>query len=390
MKISFTPLGISCAALVSLSAHAQLTVTELAGGLFPNNFSTLLGSTAFGKDEIGGGGLPQHKIPNVRDAIYGNGNSWIGDSVNSFIGISFGAEPISVGQFAFGRDNTGMFFDRTAGTYTLQYTTAANPDASTPEAGWITIGALTQSQDDAGVYSGSQRHAFSFPSVSATGMRLITPGSSFASGAAIDELEFTSFAPAPLTLQLTGGVVNPLTNIALDSNGGAAFAKDLINNGEFSAHTIPHLNDGIYGNNNSWIGNSEDSFAGVRFLTPQTIERLAFGRDNTAAFADRADGYYLVQYTTVTNPDASTPEESWTNIGPAFIDAAAADRALRHEYSFSPVAGATGLRVITPGNGINSGRAIDELEVYAIPEPGSVLLAALGGATMLMRRRRRA
>jgi len=390
MKSSSLFLAIACAATSALTVRAQLTVTELGGGLFPNNFSTLSGSAAFGKDEIGGGSLPQHKIPNVRDAVYGNSNSWIGDSLNSFIGISFGSAPLSVGQFAFGRDNTAAFFDRTAGTYTLQYTTIPNPDASTPEAGWITIGALTQSQDDAGVYSGARRHAFNFPSVSATGMRLITPGSSFASGAAIDELEFTSFAPAPLTLQLTGGSMNAETNIALTANGGTAFAKDVINDGSLAPHQIPHLNDGLYGNSNSWIGNSEDSFAGVRFLTPQTIERLAFGRDNTASFADRADGYYLVQYTTVANPDASTPEESWTNIGPAFIDAAAADRAQRHEYSFAPVAGATGLRVITPGNGINTGRAIDELEVYAIPEPGSVLLAAFGGAAMLLRRRRKA
>lgn len=388
MKIPFIPLAISCAALFSLSARAQLTVTELGGGLFPNNFSTQPASTAFGRDEIGGGSLPQHKIPNVRDAIYGNGNSWIGDSENSFIGISFGSAPLSVGQFAFGRDNTSTFFDRTAGTYTLQYTTTPNPDATTPEAGWITIGSLTQSQDDAGAFSSSRRHAFNFPSVSATGMRLITPGSSFASGAAIDELEFTSFAPAPLTLQLTGGALNPVTNIALDVNGGAAFAKDLINNGGFPAHTIPHLNDGIYGNNNSWIGNSEDSFAGVRFTAPQSIERVAFGRDNTAGFADRADGYYLVQYTTATNPDASTADAEWMTIGPAFIDASEATRALRHEFSFSPVAGATALRIITPGNGLGSGRAIDELEVYAIPEPGSAMLACVGLATLFRRQRR--
>jgi hypothetical protein len=95
-----------------------------------------------------------------------------------------------------------------------------------------------------------------------------------------------------------------------------------------------------------------------------------------------------VQYTTASNPDASTADADWINIGPVFYDANDPTRALRHEYSFSPVADATALRIITPGAGINTGRAIDELEVYAIPEPGSVLLASLGGAAMLMRRRR--
>lgn len=389
MKVSFVPLAISCAALVTLTARAQLTVTELGGGVFSNNFSTLPGSSAFGKDEIGAGTLPQHKIPNVRDSVYGNSNSWIGDSANSFIGISFGAVPLSVGQIAFGRDNTGTFFDRTEGAYTLQYTTTPSPDATTPDGSWLTIGSITQTQNDAGVYSSSRRHAFDFLAVSATGMRLITPGSSFASGACIDELEFAPFAPAPLTLQLTGGTMNSATNIALDANGAIAFAKDLIGNGSFSpTHAIPNLNDGIYGNANSWIGETEDSFAGVRFANPQEIRGVAFGRDNTAQFGDRADGYYLIQYTTVSSPDASTPDSSWNNIGPAFLDASDPNRALRHEYSFAPVSGATGLRIITPGVGLTSGRAIDELEIYAVPEAGSAALACVGVA-MLFRRRRR-
>ena len=52
------------------------------------------------------------------------------------------------------------------------------------------------------------------------------------------------------------------------------------------------------------------------------------------------------------------------------------------------IAGATGLRVITPGSGGADGRAIDELEVYAVPEPGSALLALTGLATMISRGRR--
>jgi hypothetical protein len=371
-----------------VAAHAQLQVTEMNGTLFPGNYSTLPTSTAFGKDEIGGGSLPQHKIPNIRDGIYGNSNSWIGDSTDSFVGVSFGGTPVPVAQFAFGRDNTGQFSDRSAGTFTLQYTTTANPDATTPDAQWVTIGSITQSQNDAGVYSSAKRHAFSFPSVNATGMRVITPGSSFASGADIDELEFTSvFARPAITLALVGGEMNPTTNIALDSNGGVAFAKDVLQG--FPAHSIPHLNDGITGNPNSWIGDTEDSFAGVKFALPQQVNRIAFGRDNTGQFLDRADGYYLVQYTKDLNPDASTPDTDWLTIGPVFIDAAAADRELRHEYTFDPVAGATALRLIAPGNGIGSGRAIDELEVYAIPEPGSALLLVAGGALAGLRRRRR-
>ena len=382
------PLALVVAVSAVLSAQGQFTVTQMNGS-FSTNYSTLPTSTAFGRDEIGGGGLAIHKIPNIRDGVYGNDSSWIGDSQDSFVGISFGTTPLSVGQFAFGRDSTGTYSDRTAGTYTLQFTTVPNPNASTPEAAWTTIGSLTQSQDDAGLYSSSRRHAFNFTPVSATGMRLIAPGSSFVNGADIDELEFAPFAPAPLTLQTVGSTMNFATNIALVTNGGVPFAKDLLQNGAYLEHTIPHLNDGLYGNAQSWIGDSEDSFAGVRFAAPSTIGRVAFGRDNTGQFGDRADGYYLVQYTRAANPSATTPESDWFDIGPAFVDAVAADRGLRHEYSFAPVAGATGLRVISGGNGIATGRAIDELEVYAapIPEPGTASLA-LAGLVLLARRRR--
>jgi hypothetical protein len=322
----------------------------------------------------------------VRDGIYGNSNSWIGDSLNSFVGIRFGAIGLPVGQIAFGRDNTGSFFDRAAGPYTIQYTMVPNPDAATPDALWLTIGTLTQGGNDAGLFSGSRRKALNFPPVLATGVRVVTPGSSFANGAAIDELELSTFAPAPLARRGTGGTMDAARNIALAANGGAAFGKDEILGGSLAIHRIPHLNDGSYGNSNSWIGDSKDSFAGVSFASPQTIERVAFGRDNTGDVQDRADGYYLLQYTTVAKPDASTLDLSWADIGPVFIDAAVADRARRHEFSFAPVAGATGLRVIVPGNGINSGRAIDELEVYAVPEPGGAVLA-LGAVALLGRRR---
>ena len=231
--------------------------------------------------------------------------------------------------------------------------------------------------------SSARRHAFNFPEVQATGVRIITPGSGFAGGAAIDELEVAAFAPAPLTLQGTSGFMNPDTNIALAINGGTAFAKDVILGGTLApTHTIPNLNDGIYGNANSWIGDSEDSFAGIRFATPNTIAKIAFGRDNTGAFADRASGYYLVQYTREANPDGATPEASWFDIGPVFIDGAGFDKALRHEYAFTPVAGVTGVRVIVPGNGMGTGAAIDELEVYAVPEPAGGALVLLGGALL--------
>ena len=208
---------------------------------------------------------------------------------------------------------------------------------------------------------------------------------SFGDGADIDELEVAAFAPAPFTLQTVGGTMGP-GNVALS---GGAFAKDVLPG--YAAHTIPHLKDGIYGNANSWIGDSLASFAGITFTSATTIDRIAFGRDNTPFYADRSDGFYLVQYSVIPGANETTPDTGWTNIGPLYIDAADPDRALRHEYSFSAVAGATAVRIVTPGAGIGNGTAIDELEVYAaVPEPGGVALAFGGMLSLLARRRRRA
>ena len=357
---------------VASIAHAQFTITELNGGPFAANLSTQGGASAFAKDLIAGGAYPQHTIPHLNDNTFGNSNSWIGDTPTSFAGISLGATPISVGRIAFGRDNTATYFDRTAGIYTIQYTTVANPNASTLDASWTTLGTITHAGGGPSLISTSRRHAWNFTPVLATGFRIQTPD-----GACIDELELAPFAPAPFTLQATGGTMGA-GNIAL---GGVAFAFDVLPG--YAAHSIPHLNDGIYGNANSWIGNSADSFAGVSFASAQTIDHLAFGRDNSPFYTDRAEGTYLVQYTTVPGANETTPDASWTNIGALNIDPADPNRALRHEYSFDPVAGATALRIVAP-----TGAAIDELEVYVVPEPGSAMTLLIGAAALGLRRRK--
>jgi len=189
-----------------------------------------------------------------------------------------------------------------------------------------------------------------------------------------------------MSLVTTGGSMDVSTNIGLNTTS-TAFARDLLGNGSFApTHTIPNLNDGIYGNSNSWIGDSESSFAGLDFNGSYTINRAAWGRDNTGTFSDRSGGTYQLQYTTTPDPNASTPDSSWITIGPVYYDHNGIDSADRHEYSFSPVT-ATGLRLFVAGNGLGSGIAIDEFEAYAVPEPAVAGLALLTGAGLLRRRR---
>ncbi len=157
------------------------------------------------------------------------------------MGLNFGAAAVPVGRIAWGRSNTGVHGDRTAGLYTVHYTQVPNPQSGVgpglavtgnPAPGWASIGAVNYLfQGAPGTATNmSLRHEWSFPSVNATGLRLTAPGSSFADGAAIDELEAYTFAAAPISLVTTGGSMHVPTNIALTST---AFAKDLLAGGGY-------------------------------------------------------------------------------------------------------------------------------------------------------------
>ncbi|MES2469904.1 MAG: hypothetical protein V4675_21565 [Verrucomicrobiota bacterium] len=159
-------------------------------------------------------------------------------------------------------------------------------------------------------------------------------------------------------------------------------------------HYIPTLNDGLYGNANSWIGADGNSpaFAGIALGQLTTITSFAFGRDNgnnvtdpqdngyLGQLPDRCLGLYTIQITRIATPDATTQETGdaatgWVTVGT--LDYIASEDAVigggftayyRHEYEIAEgVAGvqATGFRILVPGTGISpAGTAIDEIELY--------------------------
>lgn len=182
--------------------------------------------------------------------------------------------------------------------------------------------------------------------------------------------------PDQPVLKQTGGALST-KDVALASNGGTAFAKDVISG--FAAHQIAHLNDGLYGNDHSWIANSDESFVGIAFDKAYTIGSLAFGRDNTGSYGDRYGGVYMLQYTRIANPNVTTSDSDWITFGavdPSFSES------LRHLYEFASIDGVTGIRLVVDDSSSGPGYAnyigIDELEVYAVPEPGPIVMLATG------------
>ena len=182
------------------------------------------------------------------------------------------------------------------------------------------------------------------------------------------------------------GAVAP-DNLALASQGAIAFGSTAFLPG--GIHDFPNVIDGFYGNSSSWISDfglpDTNPFVGIAFGHPVTLTNLAWSRDNgddaertpAGPYADRATGTYILQITSASNPDSSTPETEnaatgWATIGSvtykAGTDNLAFSAYLRHRFDLSaddqPLS-ATGLRIKVS----DGGTAIDELEVNGPPEP---------------------
>ncbi|HEX2750428.1 MAG TPA: lamin tail domain-containing protein, partial [Verrucomicrobiales bacterium] len=391
-----------------------LALAEEAGSMDAANDLALAskGAVAFAKDLLGNGAYaPTHTIPNLNNGTYGNASSWIGDTANSFCGISLGATPVTLRSIAFGRDNTAGFTDRSLGLFTLQYTTVANPSAATPDASWTNIGTLNYQSAGGGnnFTAPSRRHRFNFTAVSATGIRLTCPGAGLGTGSCVDEIELyeqagTVFTPSPLTIVPGSGYTvtwdgnngpnpspNAPPNLARAADGGVAFASgELGPSLGLTYHLVSNINDGKYTNPFSWIGaNAANQYAAVKFGGLVGINKVAWGRDSSGAFTDRSLGVYTVQITTVPAPGTATAETGdsatgWKTVGTftySFSDPTFTQN-MRHEYVVAqggnPIP-ATALRIKVSDPGID----IEELEVYGAEQPDVVFGMSLTAAELL-------
>ena len=271
------------ALLLPLTAkvHAQLvidpTMTFVQEGGFVGAGNLGTTGTAFALD-VYPFAPATHSIPHLNDGFFGNGNSWLDDinGLGSYAGIGFGSAQ-TIASFAFGRDNLGTFGDRAVGLYTIQFTA----DADLGTATWNTIGTINMDLGT-GVTSPALRHRFNLVTpVSATGFRLLTPD-----GNAIDELELFATAGTPNRLEINSA---PGFTVTWDGNDGDHFnpanpapvprnlatTATAFTSSDYGPalgipyHRVINVNDGLYGNANSWIALPSDAnpTAGVAFTT---------------------------------------------------------------------------------------------------------------------------
>jgi len=339
--------------------------------------------------------------------------AWRYDDTGTDLGVAWRAPnyddsawPSGAGLLTFGAlpDTTGTTLEPNRTTY--YFRTSFNFSGATSN---VTIDVSAVVDDGAVFYlNGAEIHRQNMPTGAVTfatsaaspisnpnlANRIIVPGSSLVQGVNVLAVEVHQVTEAATSsgIVLTGGGLTlveegpvggtPPMNLARQP-GASPFVIDSL--AGFPIHNFVGLTDGVYGNPNSWIGNSGNpGYAGVRFGGQFTVGSIAFGRDNTAAFGDRTLGLYTLQYTRVAAPGTGTtvtqnPDTGWASIGTLNYQSVGtglfANPSRRHRFTFTPV-DATGIRLVVPGTGIGAGTCIDELEVNSPETTGDIAFGA--------------
>ncbi|MGY8689158.1 MAG: DUF1549 domain-containing protein, partial [Verrucomicrobiales bacterium] len=82
-------------------------------------------------------------------------------------------------------------------------------------------------------------------------------------------------------------------NIALASNGTKPTTSGTLKG--YPIHQLEHINDGLLGNNHSWISDTGSGWIQLTFAQLQTIERAVWARDRTGQISDRVATDYVIE-----------------------------------------------------------------------------------------------
>jgi hypothetical protein len=169
---------------------------------------------------------------------------------------------------------------------------------------------------------------------------------------------------------------NTITNLAY--NGIAAVVSGTIA-GVPLIHNAAYLNDGYYGNGASWISDNSNSWVILDLGSSHLINSVSFGRDRLGYFDDRDPGQYTISV-------SMSQSSGYTTV---------ADSSLL-SFSGNITGNDTILTTFNAVNAryikmtfVNSGVAIDEVGVYAVPEPSATILLGFGTIGLGVLRRKK-
>src|SRR6185503_3062625 len=193
-------------------------------------------------------------------------------------------------------------------TYSLQYSTDANPGAGST---WTAIGSYTYTELNCATPMPRSYFAFT-PVANVTGIRLLFTAVNCAIQPAVQELEV--YAPATISPGSTGdgpvaAAIAGRPNLCLASAGGVSFSSsDLGPN-----YSAPDVNDGVIDHSGfSWIPATATAgeFVGVGFPVPAEVDSVVW--HGQTAYNGRSGGVYSLEYSKDANPNGAS---SWIAIG---------------------------------------------------------------------------
>ncbi len=210
----------------------------------------------------------EHRLEHVHDGRYGNGHSWMSDEAGQGWLLFELPEAHRLRRITWSRDREGVFSDRLATSYTLE--AGLTPDdlerlAYVPPLRRPVNPRLTSDR---------------FAPVRARRVRFtITACTSLEP--CLDELEVFTAGSVP-------------RNIALSKYGTKATATSTLSGSP--QQTLEHLNDGLPGNDHSWIsGDVGRGTVELEFAQPELIERVVWARDREGKFTDRLPTAYRIE-----------------------------------------------------------------------------------------------
>ncbi|MHB8970813.1 MAG: HzsA-related protein [Pirellulaceae bacterium] len=280
-------------------------------------------------------GYVQHAVDHLNDGEYGNANSWIAaGETDQWAQIELRAA-VPIAKVIFSRDRSGQYADRIPLDLEVQL--------SVDGVAWQTV-------------AHEVGRAAKSTAQSSDGVLGFLPAPPPPPGAPDGREVFAVAAFAPETpRQDEAGFSNLALQDAAQPNASSLLAGHAI-------HQIKHLNDGLAGNNHSWIAASDPSWAEIDLGDEYWIYHVALGTDASGQYRDR--GATSFRILTGTQYDPNSEASTWQTV---FQQDAGSPVLERRSLKFPPVRARWVRVAINATNG--STARIDELEVFGSREP---------------------
>ena len=241
----------------------------------------------------------RHRLEHIHDGQVGNDHSWMSDTAGrGWVQFEL-PENVEIDRIVWSRDRTGMLADRLPIAYRLEL--------GTDSANLQTVVDIPPLRPAVNRKLTSDR----FAPITARRLRYTILATNSLEPC-IDELEVFNAQSVNVALASAGTSVK---------TSGDALSPD--------RHDLKYVNDGLFGNSRSWLGNmAGKGWIEFTFDQPQTIDRAVWSRDREGPFEDRLPIDYRIEVSSLAAGDDwqlvadASDRRQWRagmDLGPTFV-----------------------------------------------------------------------